>query len=155
MLGGPFMNLLIAFVLMAIVCVGIGLPAVTTTVGSVNAFCPPLGRGGAPLTPTSLAAAAGLRPGDRIVAFDGEDVTSRTSPAGAAGQATPVVFVQRDGEQVDLTITPVEVERQVVADARRRRRRRARRSPPGSGSRRPSSARPAGIGVAAEATCSR
>ncbi len=125
MLGGPFMNLLIAFVLMAIVCVGIGLPAVTTTVGSVNACVPSAvtdeeqecAAGADP----SPAAAAGLQPGDTIVAFDGEDVTSWDQLSGmirgAAGQATPVV-VERDGEQVDLTITPVDVERQVVAEDR-------------------------------------
>ncbi len=123
MLGGPFMNLLIAFVLMAIVCVGIGLPAVTTTVGSVNACVPSAvtdeEQECASDADPSPAAAAGLRPGDTIVAFDGEDVTSWDQLSGmfrgAAGQATPVV-VERDGEQVDLTITPVEVERQVVAE---------------------------------------
>ena len=36
MLGGPVMNLLIAFVLMAIVLVGIGLPTVTTNLAGVS-----------------------------------------------------------------------------------------------------------------------
>jgi membrane-associated protease RseP (regulator of RpoE activity) len=122
MLGGPFMNLLIAFVLMLVVSVGIGLPAATTTVGSVtpcvtgtvtaaDAEC-------AAGDPESPAAAAGLQAGDEIVEFDGAAVTSWDQLSGlirgAADETVPVV-VERNGERVELGVTPVEVERQVVA----------------------------------------
>ncbi|MBD8079277.1 M50 family metallopeptidase [Cellulosimicrobium arenosum] len=123
MLGGPFMNLVIAFVLMLVVCVGIGLPAVTTTVGSVapcvaetvttaDEEC-------APDAAPSPATAAGLEPGDTIVSFDGQDVSSWDQLAGmirGAADATVPLVVERDGQRVDLTITPTEAQRQVVAD---------------------------------------
>ncbi len=78
MFAGPFMNLILAVVLFAIVLMGIGVPTgSTTTVSAVSACvvpasaasqqCPP----GAPPTP---AAAAGFRAGDRIVAFNGQPV---------------------------------------------------------------------------------
>ncbi len=123
MLGGPFMNLLIALVLTLIVSVGIGLPTVTTTVGAV-AQCVPAAvtaeQGECATTdPEAPAAAAGLEAGDTIVEFDGVPVDSWEELSGsiqaAAGETVPVV-VERDGERVDLTMSPVEVERQVVAE---------------------------------------
>ncbi|WP_369824648.1 RIP metalloprotease [Cellulosimicrobium sp. CUA-896] len=122
MLGGPFMNLLIAFVLMLVVFVGIGLPAATTTVASVTPCVTDTVTAQAGCEsgdPESPAAAAGLQPGDEVVAFDGAPVTSWDQLSGtirgAAGTTVPLV-VERDGEQVDLQVTPVEVERQVVAE---------------------------------------
>jgi membrane-associated protease RseP (regulator of RpoE activity) len=125
MLGGPFMNLLIAVVLFLVVFVGIGLPggAVTTTVSSVN---PCLATSitteqttcatGAPESP---ALAAGLQPGDTVVEYDGQDVTSWEQLSGlirgTADETVPMV-VERDGARVDLTITPAEVQRQVIAE---------------------------------------
>ncbi len=77
MLAGPFMNLVIAFVLFAGVLVGIGLPEPTTQVNSVVACAPsttnPAGTatpdGACPDGPTP-AAAAGLQPGDVITRFN-------------------------------------------------------------------------------------
>jgi len=123
MFGGPFMNLVIAFVLMTIVLVGIGLPQATTTVGLVPQCVTPAS---APADyectaddPRTPAAEAGLEPGDTIVSFDGEPVTSWDSLVGkitgAAGETVPVV-VERDGERTTLEITPAEVERPVVGD---------------------------------------
>jgi membrane-associated protease RseP (regulator of RpoE activity) len=123
MLGGPFMNLLIAVVLTLIVFVGIGLPAATTTVASVTPCVS--GTVTAEQTqcaagdPQSPAAAAGLEPGDTVVSFDGAPVGSWDQLSGmirgAADESVPVV-VERGGEDVTLSITPVEVQRQVVAE---------------------------------------
>jgi membrane-associated protease RseP (regulator of RpoE activity) len=123
MLGGPFMNLLIAFVLMLVVFVGIGLPAATTTVASVT----PCAQGSVTADatqcsagePESPAAAAGLEPGDTVVSFDSAPVTSWDQLSGmirAAADETVPVVVERDGQDVTLSMTPVEVERQVVAE---------------------------------------
>jgi membrane-associated protease RseP (regulator of RpoE activity) len=125
MLGGPVMNLLIAVVLTFVVLVGIGVQTVTPTVGAVSECTPTsvsaqgeaaCGDGAAP----SPALAAGLRPGDEIVAFDGERVTSWEQLVGliepAVGRDVPVV-VQRDGEEVALTVTVAERERPVVDES--------------------------------------
>jgi membrane-associated protease RseP (regulator of RpoE activity) len=125
MLGGPVMNLVIAVVLTFVVLVGIGMPTVTTTVGAVSECTPTsVSAEGAPVcgadAAPSPALAAGLRPGDEIVAFDGERVTSWEQLVGliepAAGRDVPVV-VERDGDQVALTVTAAERERPVVDES--------------------------------------
>ena len=125
MLGGPFMNLFLAFVLFGIVLVGIGLPAPTTGVNSVIACTPTveqpsgdvLRSGACPAgTVPTPAAAAGLEPGDVIVSIgpiassSWDDLTSwiRANP----GRSTDVV-VQRDGGQLTLPLTVADVERPV------------------------------------------
>ncbi|WP_265523256.1 M50 family metallopeptidase [Oerskovia flava] len=120
MLGGPFMNLLIAAVLLLVVFVGIGLPAATTTVATVQpcvTTSPEAGQECAAGDPASPAAEAGLQPGDAVVSFGGETVTGWAQLVGlvqsAAGTPTPVV-VERDGQDLALTITPVEIERPVL-----------------------------------------
>ena len=128
MLGGPVMNLVIAFFLMAIVLVGIGLPTVTTTTSpaSRSASSPPTPtrRASAPRpTRPRPAAAAGIEPGDTVVSYDGTEITSWDQLSGliraTGAEAVPIV-VERDGERVDLTITPV-----VARASRLRRERRA------------------------------
>ena len=72
-----------------------------------------------PSDPAAPGAAAGLRPGDTVVAYDGVDVTSWDQLAGlirgTGDEAVPVV-VERDGERVSLSVTPVVAERPVVGD---------------------------------------
>ncbi|NDO89215.1 M50 family metallopeptidase [Cellulosimicrobium composti] len=122
MLGGPVMNLLVAVVLTLVVAVGIGVPTVTTTVGNVTPCVPAAvtaeqSECGA-TDPQSPAAAAGLEAGDTIVAFDGVPVDSWDELSGAiqgAADETVPVVVERDGQRVELTMTPVPVARQVVA----------------------------------------
>ena len=79
MLGGPTMNLILAFVLFGIVLVGIGLPQPTTQVASVAPCTPtaaqplaePLPSGECPTgSEPSPAVAAGFQPGDTILAVD-------------------------------------------------------------------------------------
>ncbi|MCA5893232.1 site-2 protease family protein [Isoptericola sp. NEAU-Y5] len=124
MLGGPVMNLVIAVVLMFVVLVGIGLPAITTTVGEVSA-CTPTSTtaSGEPVCAAdaapSPAAAAGLEPGDEVVRWDGTAVTSWDQLSGliadTPGEQVPVV-VLRDGQETALTVTTAEREA-AVADA--------------------------------------
>ena len=124
MFGGPFMNLVIAVVLMFVVLVGIGLPAVTTTVGAVSDCVPaaatPAGQEPECTGEAAPAQAAGIEAGDTFVRYDGRQVTSwddvRSRIEESAGQPVEVV-VERDGQQVPLTLIPVERERVVLDSA--------------------------------------
>ena len=124
MAGGPVMNLLIAVVLMGVVLVGIGLPggAATTTVSYVQACVTPTGADGAcaATDSTSPAAAADLRPGDTIVSFAGREVATwpevQEAIAANPGTGLPLV-VERDGELVTLTVSPVVIDRPVWDEA--------------------------------------
>lgn len=120
MLGGPVMNLVIAVFLMAIVLVGIGLPTYTPNLASVSTCVIPVGadqsRECTPADEAAPAAAAGIEPGDTVVSYDGTQITSWDQLSGlirgTAAEAVPIV-VERDGELVDLTITPIVAERPV------------------------------------------
>jgi membrane-associated protease RseP (regulator of RpoE activity) len=123
MLGGPVMNLLIAVVLVLVAYVGIGLPGPSLTLASVSECVvpadAPTDRGCRAEDPAAPGAAAGLRPGDRVVSYDGVAVSSWDQLTGlirgSGDEAVPVV-VERDGDEVDLTVTPVVAERPVVGD---------------------------------------
>ncbi len=75
-----------------------------------------LGDAGCALPERSPAAKAGLLPGDTIVAIDGDPVPQETEVGWDQVQRTiqqspgePVVFtVERDGEERELTVTPIE-----------------------------------------------
>jgi len=122
MLGGPVMNLLLAFVLFGIVFSGIGVQTATTTIASVNECVLPAGTTQTECAtgdPASPAAAAGLRPGDVLVSVDGTDV-STFAEASAIIQDSPDVpldvVVERDGQQQTLRVTPMLAERQVQGE---------------------------------------
>lgn len=123
MLGGPVMNLLIAVVLLLVAYVGIGLPTASTTVSAVSqcivAADAPAGTTCSADDPVAPAAAAGVEPGDRIVSFDDVAVTSWSQVSGlirdTPDRAVPLV-VERDGRELELTVTPVVAERPVVDD---------------------------------------
>ncbi len=125
MLGGPTMNLLFAMVLFAILLSGIGVQTATTTVSSVSECIIPADADRtecAASDPAAPAAAAGIRPGDVIVAVDGQQVATFAAAAqiiqSAPGRAIDIV-VQRDGVEQTVTLTPASVE-QVVTDERGR-----------------------------------
>ena len=130
MLGGPFMNLVLAFVFFSIVLVGFGVPQSSTTLGQLNQCLVPASSSAttcAASDPEAPAAAAGLLPGDRVVSVDGTTITDwdqfRTLIAESPG--TPLqVSVERDGADMTLSLTPVANERietdaagEVVTDA--------------------------------------
>ncbi|SFL84074.1 Membrane-associated protease RseP, regulator of RpoE activity [Geodermatophilus ruber] len=139
MFAGPFHNLVLAVLFFAVTLTAVGTSVFTTTVREVPACVLPAGaasasaadpcsvpitaagelcEAGAPgcaLPQRSPAAEAGLRPGDTIVAIEGQAIDRtaydswtavqeaiRTSP-GRPLQLT----VERDGEQRDLTVTPI------------------------------------------------
>ena len=114
MLGGPAMNLVLAFVFFAIALVGFGAPQNSTTLGQVSECLVPASSTATSCTssdPAAPAAAAGLRPGDRILSVDGTEITSwnqfRTIVGDAPG-ASLTVRVDRDGAQQEVSLTPVE-----------------------------------------------
>jgi membrane-associated protease RseP (regulator of RpoE activity) len=115
--AGSFMHFALAFVLLFIVSVGIGVPKVTNSavVGTVSKC---LGRTIKQLdaglcgnsAQASPAARAGLRPGDKILSVGGHPVGSfvqlgdvlRKEPAGQ-----PVALVvARGGQRLNLSVTP-------------------------------------------------
>lgn len=96
MLGGPAMNIILAMAIPFVIAMSVGVPAVPSpVVGFVK--------------PDGAAASAGIKTGDRIVAFDGlKDPTwSRIQEDTflLAGKETSI-SVERDGKQVDLKVTP-------------------------------------------------
>jgi membrane-associated protease RseP (regulator of RpoE activity) len=123
MLGGPFMNLVIAVVLFAVVLCGFGIPQPSTTVGSVNQCLLPATSERTTCTsadPLAPAAAAGITPGDTLVSIDGTSVTSWTQLASILQDSPSVplkVVVERKGELVTMTVTPALTQR-FVADAK-------------------------------------
>lgn len=116
--AGPAQNFLLGFVLIIIVGLTFGLPNLNpgptpATVGETQCVPSTITIEGnkqtdAPCTGTGPAGAAGLLPGDDIVAINGQ-------PVGQASDLTPVIressgpvalTVDRDGQRLDLTMTP-------------------------------------------------
>ena len=117
MLAGPFMNLVIAVVLFAVVLCGFGIQSVSTTIGSVSTCLVPATSSSQKCTsgdPEAPAAAAGIKPGDTIVSIDGTPI-ERWSQASSMIQKSPntalTVVVKRGGTEKTLTATPQPTER--------------------------------------------
>jgi len=144
MFAGPFHNLILAVVFFTILLMGFGIVQPTTTIQAVpdcvlpagaetaqqeDACDVPIVQSGADagtvcdlgttncaLPAASPAVEAGIEPGDRIVALDGEPVPqdpvddgwSLVQAAIRGNVEQPVtVTVERDGSEVDLTVTPI------------------------------------------------
>ncbi len=113
MFGGPFMNLVIAAVLLVVIACAIGVPTQTTAEVGTVARCLSTPTDANPKTcaTPSPAAAAGLRADDRIESIAGRRVHTtigatdviRANP----GRSVPMVVV-RDGARRTVSITPVE-----------------------------------------------
>lgn len=92
--GGPAFNWLLA-ILLFWVCFVLGIPALTTKIGEVKEGFP--------------AAKAGIKPGDRIVALDGEK-TERWNDLSVRIHQSPGkplrVTLERDGRREELIVTP-------------------------------------------------
>jgi membrane-associated protease RseP (regulator of RpoE activity) len=127
MLGGPVMNLLLAFVLFTIVLSVLGLPSLTTSVGRVVECVPTTSNAtGAAnadgtCTPSTRTPAVlgGLRVDDTIVSFGGVPVTSWEEAQGAirgAEEGETAVVVQRGDEEITLVV-PLETIAYPVLDA--------------------------------------
>lgn len=127
MLGGPVMNLILAFVFFGIVLVGFGVPQSSTTLGAINECLVPAsstatkcGSG----DPAAPAAEAGLLPGDKLLSVDGAPVKDweqfRALVSDSPGKRLEVL-VERKSEagktsELQLELTPVANER-VATDA--------------------------------------
>lgn len=114
MLGGPVMNLLIGAVLLGGVMTVYGLPQLTTRVDVVSQCVLPVDAPAdaqcSPSDPQAPANAAGIRPGDVVLGIGGvatptwEEVRDAIRDSGGR----PVeVLVERDGDRVSLTATPI------------------------------------------------
>jgi membrane-associated protease RseP (regulator of RpoE activity) len=121
MMGGPTMNLVIAAVLLTITTTLLGTAAASTSVDAVSACVLPVSAA-ADATCTTAdapapAAAAGLKPGDKILSYDGKPISSwdglTTSIRASNGSAVPIV-VRRHGQDISLQITPILTDRPVV-----------------------------------------
>ncbi|WP_344447543.1 M50 family metallopeptidase, partial [Kitasatospora nipponensis] len=111
MFAGPFMNLILSFGLYLVLFMVIGLQIAVPSIGSVSQCVVAAGKptDSCPAdAPASPAAAAGLRAGDTILSFGGDQISSyaqlqadiRKSP----GQTVPIV-VERGGQQLTLSAT--------------------------------------------------
>ncbi len=107
------MNLVIAVVCYAIVLCGFGIPQVTNLVGSVSTCIIPAGvdrTDCAPGDAVAPAVAAGIEPGDRVLAVDGVATSGWVDVAEAirAHPDEPIrLTVERGGQQLDLDATPL------------------------------------------------
>ena len=109
MFGGPFMNLVLAFVFFAISFVGIGFPAATNEVKQVVTCLPSevdvLGDC-LPGTTASPALSAGIKDGDKIISFDGKEITDWEALANGireSKEGNVEITVLRDGKELNLT----------------------------------------------------
>jgi len=93
--AGPMANFAFAIVALAILFAAVGRPFTPPEVGTVQ--------------PDSPAAAAGLLPGDRITAVDGQPIASfeELQSVVFASDGQPLqVSVDREGETLEVTVTP-------------------------------------------------
>ncbi len=111
--SGVAINIVIAFILFAFIFMGHGIPKATTTVESVSKCVIAVTKENLGKTPRECrsddpiapALAAGVKPGDRIVSFNGSAVDSWTqirNEIRANGDKTATVVVERGGKQVTL-----------------------------------------------------
>ncbi len=117
MLGGPTMNLLLAFLLFGLLLVGIGIPEPTMQVSSVAACTPtaehptgePLPSGSCPTgSDPSPASIAGLEVGDTVLAIDGvpaTDWTETTAWIRAHPGDSATLTVERGADTLDVPVT--------------------------------------------------
>ncbi|HZW42073.1 MAG TPA: site-2 protease family protein [Agromyces sp.] len=122
MFGGPFMNLVLAVLLLGVLLVGFGVPQSSTTVGSVNECVLPATserQTCEPGDPAAPGAQAGILPGDRIVSIDGVAIESWEQSTGIIREHPNeelAMIVERDGEELTLTVTPALSERYEIGD---------------------------------------
>jgi len=109
MFAGPFANLILAVALFLTVLMGFGISQQTNTVSSVSkcVIAQSENRESCKASdPASPAAAAGLKAGDKIVAFNGvrtDDWNKLSDLIRANPDKTVPIVVERDGKDVTLT----------------------------------------------------
>ncbi len=122
MTGGPFMNLVIAFVLFTIVLMGFGVLQPTTTVAQVSDCAisdAEAGRACTDKDPETPASKAGLQQGDRFVSFDGTAITSWDQLSRLIrknGDRDATIVVERDGREISRTVPTTVIARASLDD---------------------------------------
>lgn len=115
MLGGPVMNLILGFVLFAILLTTIGSPVSTTTLESVSP-CIAESSTCSPATPDAPGALAGLEAGDTITQINGDSVSSWEQVSAAIrswGHNDLAFTILRDGQELTLVVSPQLTDRPV------------------------------------------
>ena len=110
MVCGVAINLVLAFIMLGTVFMAHGVPTISTTIASVSQCVKVVSENQAPgpctaNDPETPASKAGLRPGDRVVSFNGQDITdySQLQDAIRANDAgTATIVVDRAGRQLTL-----------------------------------------------------
>ncbi len=96
MMGGPFMNVILALAIPFGMAMAMGVPSVSAPIVGY-------------VTPNGAAAKAGIEKGDRIVGYLGEVNPTwqrvEEDTILIPGKASPIT-VLRDGKRIDLTVTP-------------------------------------------------
>ncbi|GAB3494096.1 M50 family metallopeptidase [Nocardiopsis coralliicola] len=113
MFAGPGMNVVLAAILFVIVLMGIGIPQPSSTVDTVAKCVLPATAASTDCpadAPESPAMAAGLRPGDTIVAVGGEPAPNWETANDLIRDAMgPTDFtVERGGERIEVTADLIE-----------------------------------------------
>ncbi|PZG18596.1 M50 family metallopeptidase [Nonomuraea aridisoli] len=118
MSGGPLMNFVLAFVFFSILLVGIGLhtwvPIVSPETGTCVIPVSEQRTECRPSDPPTPAAQAGLKPGDRLVSFDGQKIGSwddATRLIRSHGAGAVQLGIVRDGKPMTLGVTLIAQDR--------------------------------------------
>lgn len=121
MLGGPLMNFFLGILLIAIALSGIGTLQNSLTVREVYQCVDTLADGSCPAeAPVGPAQAAGMQAGDRVIEINSQPVTSwdeATSLLSERGQSPSTIVVDRNGQRVSLSLTPLFRERAIFDDS--------------------------------------
>lgn len=126
MVAGPAQNLIFAVLLFGIALMAIGIPQSSTSIAGVSKCVVPVAASGEEQRtdclasdPATPAAAAGLQPGDRIVAIDGTAIDSWQqvqAAIAAAGGRTIALTYERDGAETRIDVPITATERPVYDD---------------------------------------
>ena len=122
MAGGPLMNLVLAFLFFGIVISGFGVAQSSTTLAQVSECLVPAGSTQTSCgtdDPAAPAAAAGLQPGDTLVAVNGtkiEDWEQFRSIVASSPGLTLQVEIERNGKSDIMALTP-EANERILADS--------------------------------------
>src|SRR5437868_634906 len=126
MSGGPAMNFVLSFVIFAVLLMGFGLPTNKPTVSAMSACVIPYSQVQAdpdrkctPADQVTPAVKAGMKPGDKIVSFNGAKITSWDSlvakiRANGAGQID--LGIVRDGKPQTLKVDLIAQDRPKIDD---------------------------------------
>lgn len=99
MLGGPFMNILLALSIPFVIALSYGVPSMPAPIVGM-------------VSPNGAADQAGIKPGDRIVRVDGVDNPTWENVRDSAlisPDRDLSLTVERDGERLPLTVRPTKI----------------------------------------------